>query len=88
MDTMDEERVKSIVKFAMLRSITDTRLLCESILRAYKYDISYTAYKDRPNQNHLWFNLTQAMHEVGIINTDTLTHLVRLMNDYYTGRDS
>lgn len=88
MASMDEERVKCILKFAMLRSKYDTDLLCEAIMTAYKYDLDLTAYKDRPKQNLLWMELVDAINVVGIISGATHVHLSRLMYEFYTGRDS
>lgn len=88
MASMDEERVKCVLKFAMLRSKYDTDLLCEAIMLAYKYDIDLTAYKDEPKQNLLWMDVVCALYEVGIISEATSVRLSRLMNDYYIRRDS
>lgn len=88
MTSMDEERVKCVLKFAMLRSKYDTDLLCEAIMLAYKYDLDLTAYKDRPKQNLSWMDLVKALNEVGIISGATHVHLSRMMYEYYTGRDS
>lgn len=88
MASMDEERVKCILKFAMLRSKYDTDLLCEAIMTAYKYDMDLTAYKDEPHQILLWMDVVSALYVVGIISEATSVHLSRLMNDYYIRRDS
>jgi len=88
MGSMDEERVKCILKFAMLRSKYDTDLLCEAIMTAYKYDMDLTAYKDEPHQNLLWMDVVSALYVVGVISEATSIHLSRLMNDYYIRRDS
>ena len=88
MASMDEERVKCILKFAMLRSKYDTELLCDAFMTAYKYDLDLTAYKDRPKQNLSWMDLVKALNDVGIISGATQVRLSRLMYEYYIGRDS